>query len=112
MQKNLQNRVVTLLEQVCDMYEQFISAVQKDIVAPLANGDQELCKSNLAAFGKNITVTDVIKIVVRGASQLGPLMLKLVSKDAEKQYLDEQEIAERTKYYQDRIAKIFEEGMI
>lgn len=110
MHKNVQNRITKLLEQVCDIYEEFISVVKKDVVTPLVNGDHELCKSNLTAFGKNVTVLEIIKVGARGASLLGPLMVKLISKDAEKQYLDEQEIAERTKYYADRIAKLAESG--
>lgn len=104
-------KALLILQQVLDMYQQFADAVQKKIIDPFSKGDMEECNNNLSKLGKNLTVSEVMKLVIRGASLLVPLMLKMSPENSEKQYLDEKEIAERTAYYQDRINKIMQDGI-
>ncbi len=104
-------KAILILEQALDIYQQFLDTVQNKIIDPFTQGDLEECNNNLSKLGKNLTIEDVIKLVVRGASLLVPLMLKMSPENSAKQYLDEQEIAERTAYYQDRIKKIMADGI-
>ena len=104
-------RVVQLLEKASNIYEQFLQLVQDDIIEPLAKGNTDKCRENLRRFGKKVSVSEIIRIVVRGANLLAISTLK--SFDAmpkEKPRLSKEYIASRLEHFKDRIAKLNSQG--
>ena len=69
-------KIVQLLEKASVIYEQFLQIVEDDIIKPLAKGDKDQCRENLRKFGKKVTVSELIRIVVRGANLLTVSMVK------------------------------------
>ena len=104
-------KAMAVLEQALHIYQQFLDVVQKKIIEPLTEGDIKDCNENVSQLDKKASISDVIKLVVRGATLLVPLMLKFAPENSEMQYLNEKEIAERTEYYKDRIDKILAKGI-
>lgn len=100
-------RIISVLKKAVDIYEQFLEIAQRDILDPLSKSDAETCNKNLEKFGTKTTVAEILKLVVRGAVLLAPVMIKLFSEiDDEKKYMDDAAISERVNIYQDRLKKI------
>jgi hypothetical protein len=106
-----QEKIILILEQTLDIYQQFLDKISSSIIDPFTKGDLDECNQNLSKLGKNFTILDIVKLVIRGAVLLAPLMLKISSGNSEKKYLDEQEIAERTAHYQKKLKNIIKSGL-
>ena len=105
-----QERVSQLLEKAADIYAQFLAIVQDEIITPLAKGNSDKCRSNLKKFGKKVSITEIILIVIRGANLLTFSMLKSGAISEQKPLLSESYIESRLEHFKDRIADMKRKG--
>lgn len=111
MTQSRKERMSNILDRVVDMYAQFLSIVEDEILDPLSKGDKDQCRENLRKFGKRVTVSELVRIFIRGATLLSPLVSKYDEEDKKgKPRLSEEYMAKRLEHFKDRIAKLNKQG--
>lgn len=111
MTQSRKERMANILDKVIEVYEQFLSIVEDEIIEPLSRKDKEQCLENLRKFGKKITVPEIIRIVIRGACLLSPFVLKYDDDDIKNRpRLSEEYIKQRLDYFKNRVSQLNKQG--